>query len=104
MTVSVTDVASFSGADSEDALFAALFKGVCTLVSEKVGPPNQSRCPEDIRDMAVLFSTRRAWDLAKANNGYIQYGPDGQLSVIPADILKPAEPMLKRYKKLGAVG
>lgn len=100
----VENAATFAGASPTDELFIALFSAVQVLISERVGAPNQSRCPTEVRDLAILLASRRAWEIYKSQNGYTQYGPDGQLSFIPADVLKPAEAMLKPYKKLGALG
>ncbi len=104
MTVSVESAATFAKANQADAFVAVLFSAVKSRVADHLGHSGQNRCPEDIQDLAVLLVFRRAWEIYKSSNGVVQYEVNGETSFLPADILKPAIPLLKPYKAIGAVG
>ena len=104
MTVTIEKAANFAGADPEEELFADFFVASQVIIDDYLGVNGVFRCPEETYDLALLFVVRRVWDIHKSKNGMIQYGPDGEISTLPADVMKPAEPLLRRYKSLGAVG
>lgn len=104
MTVELEQVAAFARINVAETLLPELLQVAEVMVDEYLGSVGQSRCPEEVRDLSVMLVVRRLWDVRQAQNGLVQYGPDGETSVIPADVMKPAMPMLRRYRGFGAVG
>ena len=80
--------------------------GLLDLSEDLVGGylGTQTRCPESVREWAVIEVAGRLWERRNSPNGAVQFGPDGQTIYNVRDILASVSPMLKRFRPLGGVG
>lgn len=101
--VDVQEVSEFIGVSPNDPVLPGLLAAASTLVDAYLGT-GKTRCPDELLNLSIRLVTRRLWDIYKSSNGVVQWGPDGESSFLPADMLKPVTPILARFRGLGAVG
>ncbi len=100
MAIALEYAADYVNAKNDDPMIAVFFATAKSMVDDYVRPT----CPDDLRDWAVLEITARLWERRNSPNGAAQFGPNGEVVRVAADVMHSVKPTLKKWRKLGAVG
>jgi hypothetical protein len=102
MAVTAEDLALYVGVSEDEPALAGLLASAVTLVAEHLGP--DSRCPVEIRDLAVTTLAAALWTRRNAPLNIAQVGADGVPIRLANDPRSVVLGLLAPWKPLGAVG
>lgn len=104
MGVTVEDVAGFVGCSPTEPVLPGVLAVAVTIVGEYLGV-GARRCPVVVQDQAVTQLAAEIWSRRNAPGGVLQWGAEGSAPVrLARDAMSSVEPLLRRYRPLGAVG
>jgi hypothetical protein len=105
VATTVDEAATYVGVSPDAPLFSSLFQAAQEAINDFLGRSGVDRCPPATYALAVWQLTSELWTRSKSPNGVVAWSGDGSVPIRMArDSMISVEPLISRYRAIGACG